>query len=253
LEFIRLASMAAGASVLAACVPQALKPTATSVPAPTAVPTAVPAPTAVVSTAAWAVSGDYFESCSCDYICPCITGQNAGIPSKGSCTFAAVYHIAKGRYGTTALDGLNAAWVGRTPEAMGAGNWSVGVIVDELANAEQQKALAAIFGGQEGGPISWMAPAFGTDLGVVAKPIHYESSGLSRSVSIPDLLDQAIEGVAGGIPEQPVYLDNSGHPTNTKLALAMATHSHLHAFTLNWDDVTGKNNGHFAPFDWTAS
>ncbi len=40
------------------------------------------------------------------------------------------------------------------------------------------------------------------------------------------------------------------HPANARVALARATDSHLHAFGLNWDDTSGKNNGHFAPFDW---
>jgi predicted metal-binding membrane protein len=26
-----------------------------------------------------------------------------------------------------------------------------------------------------------------------------------------------------------------------------------HAFGINWDDTTGKNNGHFAPFSWGSS
>ena len=253
LEFVRLAALAAGASVLAACVPQAAKATPTSAPAPTSVPTAVVAPTAIVSDAKWAVSGDYFETCSCDYICPCITGQNGWLPSKGSCTFASLFHIDQGRYGSLALDGLNAVLVGLSPQDMSQGNYSVGVIVDERANAEQQKALAAIFGGTEGGPNAWLVSVIGTDFGLVAKPIHYENTGLSRSVMVPELLDQAVEGMPGAIAGEPAYLDNTGHPSNTKLALAMATRSHLHAFTLNWDDVTGKNNGHFAPFNWTAS
>jgi hypothetical protein len=40
------------------------------------------------------------------------------------------------------------------------------------------------------------------------------------------------------------------HPANSRLALATSRGSHLHAFGLDWDDTTGRNNGHFAPFAW---
>ena len=75
---------------------------------------------------------------------------------------------------------------------------------------------------------------------------------MRRSVSIPDVLDQAIEGVAGGNPNEPLYLDNTVHPANARLALARATRSHLHVFGIDWDDTSGQNNGHFAPFNWKA-
>jgi hypothetical protein len=32
--------------------------------------------------------------------------------------------------------------------------------------------------------------------------------------------------------------------------LAKATGSRLHAFGLDWEDASGGNNAHFAPFDW---
>jgi len=77
---------------------------------------------------------------------------------------------------------------------------------------------------------------------------------MSRSVSIPGLLDQACEGVPSAADSsQPLYIDNTLHPANARLALARATRSHLHAFGLDWDDTSGKNNGHFAPFNWRDS
>jgi hypothetical protein len=91
----------------------------------------------------WEVSGDYFETCSCDFLCPCTTANLAVRPTQGYCAFAMVFHIDQGRYGSTALNGLNFAVVGRTPEEMGKGNWSVGLVADERATPEQQQALAA--------------------------------------------------------------------------------------------------------------
>jgi hypothetical protein len=34
------------------------------------------------------VSGQYYETCSCDFVCPCIPGGMVVKPTKGWCTFA---------------------------------------------------------------------------------------------------------------------------------------------------------------------
>ena len=206
-----------------------------------------------MSSTSWQISGDYFETCNCDYLCPCLSTNMAGQPTKGYCDVALVYHIDQGRYGTTKLDDLNFVIVAHAPDAMGKGNWSVGLITDSRANPEQQQALTAIASGQAGGPPATLGPVIGKFLGAESKPIQYQKNGMSRSVSVPGLLDQACEGTPGADPNTPIYFDNVAHPSNTRLALAHATKSHLHAFGINWDDTSGKNNGHFAPFSWKAS
>lgn len=199
----------------------------------------------------WQLSGDYFETCSCTYVCPCVPTNLAGQPTKGHCYFAFVFHIDRGRYGNAPLEGLNFAVLGQSPGVMGNGNWSVGLITDERASSEQQQAITAIASGQAGGPMAALAPLIGKFLGVEAKPIQYQKNGMKRSVSIPGVLDQAVEGVGSPTkPSEPLYIDNTLHPANSRLALARAARSHLHAFGLNWDDTSGQNNGHFAPFNW---
>ena len=49
-----------------------------------------------MNTPAWSVAGQYFETCSCDFLCPCILTQMAAKPTKGSCTFAMAFNIEKG-------------------------------------------------------------------------------------------------------------------------------------------------------------
>jgi hypothetical protein len=199
----------------------------------------------------WQISGDYFEACSCDYLCPCIYTNLAAQPTRGACTVALAFHIDQGRYGNVVLDGLNFVVAARSPGVMGEGNWAVGLILDAQANAEQQQALTAIASGQAGGPMAALAPLLGQFLGTESRPIHYQKNGKSRSVSIPGVLDQAVEGVSSpASPDEPMCIDNTLHPANKRLALARATRSHLHAFGLDWDDASGRNNGHFAPFSW---
>ncbi len=97
------------------------------------------------------------------------------------------------------------------------------------------------------------APLVADFKGIQRAPIDLQQSGLSWSASIPGFLDQAAEGVPGGVPGEPIYLDNTVHPANSKLALAKATRSHLDVFGLKFDDTSGNNNAHFAPFRWSGS
>ena len=102
----------------------------------------------------WQVSGQYYETCSCDFVCPCVPGGMAVSPTKGWCTFAMAFEVASGTYGTVSLDGLGFIVLGFTPEAMAKGNWSVGLIADERASAEQREAITAIASGAAGGPMA---------------------------------------------------------------------------------------------------
>jgi hypothetical protein len=206
-----------------------------------------------VADPAWQVSGQYFETCSCDFLCPCITSGLTALPTNGVCTAALGFQIGRGHHGGVSLDGLRFVVVLRTPGEMVKGNWSVGVIADERASPEQQQALVGIASGQAGGPMAALGPLVGTFLGVESGAITFTQSGNRWSMSVPGKLDQAVEPVPGARPDEPLYIDNTVHPANTRLALAKATGSHVHAFGLDWDDTSGQNNGHFAPFSWQSS
>jgi len=207
-----------------------------------------------MSNPAWQIRGDYFETCSCDYVCPCLTTNLAAKPTKGDCDFAMVFLIESGDSGNVKLDGLSFAVLGNSPGVMGQGNWSVGLIIDERATPDQQQAITTIASGAAGGPPAILTGVIGKFLGVETRPIRILKSGLKRSVSIPEALDQSCEGVPSvADANQPLYIDNTMHPANSRLALARSTGSHMHAFGLHWDDTSGNNNGHFAPFHWKAS
>ena len=203
----------------------------------------------------WEVKGQYYETCSCDSVCPCITTQMAAEPSKGSCTFAMAFQIEKGNFGPLALDGLGFIVLGLTPGAMSKGNWSVGIIADERASTEQRDAIAAIASGAAGGPMAALGGLVGKVLGVESAPITFERNGPKWSVKAGDRVDMAAEAAMGINPAatEPVTLSNTGHPASDVLALAHATRSHVHALGLSWDDVSGRNNGQYAPFSWRSA
>ena len=208
-----------------------------------------------MATPAWKVSGQYYETCSCDFVCPCVPGQMAVSPSKGSCTFAMAFQVDRGSYGDVSLDGLGFIVLGFTPEAMGKGNWSVGLIADERASVEQRDAITAIASGAAGGPMSALSGLIGKFLGVELAPIGFDRDGAKWSVQASKLVDMAAEGAMGISPAatEPLHLENTGHPASDRFALAHASRSHVHALGLAWDDVTGKNNGQYAPFSWQSA
>jgi hypothetical protein len=204
---------------------------------------------------AWNLSGQYYETCSCDLVCPCVLGQMAVSPTKGSCTFAMAFQVERGTYGNVSLDGLGFIVLGFTPEAMAKGNWSVGLITDERATGEQRDALTAIASGAAGGPMSVLSSLIGKFLGVESAAIRFDRKGATWSVEASNFLDMSAYAAMGINPNatEPLYLDNTGHPAADRFALAHATKSHVHALGLNWDDSTGKNNGQYAPFSWRSA
>ena len=208
-----------------------------------------------MSAPSWQVSGQYYETCSCDFVCPCIPGQLAVKPTKGSCTFVMTYQVEKGRFGDIVLDGLTFILLAFTPAEMGKGDWSVGVIADERASAEQRDAIVAIASGQAGGPIAALGPLVGKFLGVTTAAIRVDRDGPKWSVKAGGLVDMAAEAAFGLNPnsKEPLYLDNTGHPANDRFALAHASRSQVNALGLQWEDKSGRNNGQFAPFNWRSA
>jgi len=206
-----------------------------------------------MSVGGWQISGDYFETCSCDFLCPCIPSNLAAPPTRGWCVFAFGFHIDSGRHGAVALDDLNFVVIGRTPGVMAEGNWEVGLIVDRRASHDQQTAIARIATGQDGGPMAAVGPLVGKILGSEVRTIAYRKTGpMSRELSVEDAVQQSVAGVAGANASEPLYVDNTLHPANTRLALGRASNCRVHAFGIDWEDATGRNNGHFAPFSWRA-
>ena len=178
----------------------------------------------------WRIKGDYFETCSCDYLCPCIFTNMTAMPTDGVCKVAIVMDIAEGHYGEVDLGGVAFVTAAMVEGPMGDGGWTVGLIIDERATDAQVEALGRICSGDEG---------------------RIERRAMWFSITAGDLLSHGAEGFPSlPDPEQPIYIDNTGHPANKRLALAKGTHSRLQAFGIDWDDAAGGHNGHFAPFDW---
>jgi hypothetical protein len=201
----------------------------------------------------WHIEGQYMETCNCTYVCPCLGSNLTATPTEGDCKAAFAFQIAAGEKDGTPLDGLTFIVLLHAPAAMGKGGMTVGLVVDERASAAQTEAIGAIASGAAGGPMAGLAPLVATIAGIEKRPIAFQRDGMKFSVKAGELVDQACEGVAGPArPGEPIYLDNTCHPANPRVALAKARHSKFHAFGIDWDDASSTRNGHFAPFAWAG-
>lgn len=203
--------------------------------------------------AKWLLSGDYFENCNCDVVCPCLVSPSAPLtssPTQGVCDVALFFHIDKGSYDGVALDGLNVAVVGHTPGPMGDGNWTIAAYIDERADDQQTAALGAIFGGGEGGPMAAFAPLISKNLGAKKVPIQYSINGHARSAQIPGVLHMAVEPLPTMHPSGEAW-GALGHPVAPdRQAFAMGSQgSTFGDHGMRWDN-SGKN-GHYAPINWS--
>jgi len=151
--------------------------------------------------------------------------------------------IDKGQKDGISLDGLSFIVMMNSPGAMIEGDIKVGLIIDEKADEAHTEAIAAIASGAAGEPMA----------GVEKRPISFSGGGVSYAVTAGDLLDQAVEGVPSMADDAvPLVIDNTAHPANSRLGLAMATRSMFNVFGIFWNDSTGARNGHFAPFSWAG-
>jgi hypothetical protein len=208
-----------------------------------------------MTTPDWHISGQYYETCSCDFICLCIPSGMGITPTKGNCTVAMAFQVEQGSFGHVPLDNLGFIVVARTPEAMGKGNWQVGIVVDDRASAEQQGAIAAIASGAAGGPMAALSGLVGRFLGMHTASIQFDRQGHKWSVRAKDAVEMKGIGVVGISPEatEPVHFAYTGHPAADRFAIAHACESHIHALGISWDDISGKNNAQYAPFAWHSA
>ncbi len=203
--------------------------------------------------AKWQLSGDYFENCNCNVVCPCLASPAAPLtarPSQGACDVALVFHIERGNHDGVVLDGLNVALVAHAPGPMADGNWSVAAYIDERADEPQTAALGAIFTGADGGPMAAFAPLIGTQLGVKKAAIRYAIAGKTRSVEIPGIMQMAVEPLPTMHPGGEIWA-SLGHPVAPdRLALAVGRSGSTFAdYGMRWDN-SGRN-GHYAPISWS--
>jgi hypothetical protein len=198
----------------------------------------------------WKLAGSYFETCSCDVVCPC-TASFALAATHDRCRVTLVFNIKDGEVDGTDVSGLSVAAVADTPKVMAEGNWRLGVFIDAAASDAQAEKLGAVFSGALGGPMEALGPLVGENLGVERAPIEVREEGGRHSVRIGGSVDFEIEDVVplGSDSGQPVRLTGVFHPAGTELNVARATRSKIDAFGISYDGNAAFSR---SPFSWAA-
>ncbi|MDK3072558.1 DUF1326 domain-containing protein [Sedimentitalea sp. JM2-8] len=197
---------------------------------------------------AWHVNGTYMEACNCDTVCPCVFFSP---PTEGDCTVVLGWHIDKGEFGDTTLDGLNVAMLAHSPGNMKDGNWKVALYLDDTADEAQSQALAGIFSGQAGGHLANLGPLIGEVLGARPATIRFDSKSADMKLAVEGLGQAeiaAIEGQGGGIVQL------TGHPLaispGEAATVARSKSTKISDYGLECN-VSGKA-GLFAPYAYSG-
>jgi hypothetical protein len=198
----------------------------------------------------WKLEGSYFETCSCDVVCPCTASLALGA-TRDRCKVTFVFNVETGEVEGTDVSGLAVAAVADTPKIMSDGNWRLGVFIDAAASDEQAEKLGGVFSGALGGPMEALGPLVGEHLGIQRAPIDVQEEGLRHAVRIGDAVDFEIEDVVpfGSQQGEPVRLTGIFHPAGTELTVAHATRSKIDAFGIQYQGNAGFSR---SPFSWSA-
>lgn len=198
----------------------------------------------------WRIAGSYFETCSCDVVCPCSASMSFGA-SEDYCRIVLVFHVREGEIERVDVSGLTVAAIAETPKVMTEGNWRLGVFIDAAASDEQAQKLGGVFSGALGGPMEALGPLVGENLGVERAPIEVREEGLTHSVKIGDSVDFEIEDIVpfGVESGEPVRMAGMFHPVGNELVISHATRSQIDAFGISYEGKSGFSRSEFA---WAA-
>jgi len=197
----------------------------------------------------WNIEGTYFETCSCELMCPCNLSFDHGA-TYDYCRATLVFDIRAGEIEGTDVSGRKLAVIIDSPKVMTEGNWRLGMFVDDGTSDEQMAKLTGVFGGQLGGPMAGLAPLVGEVAGVERAPIEIVEDGLRHSARIGDAIDFEVEDIVpfGVETGEPAKLTGVFHPVASELTAAEAKRSQINAFGIEYEGKTGLSSA----FSWAA-
>ncbi len=146
---------------------------------------------------AWKMSGTYYGNCACQLVCPCPVDAPPTGPN-GECRGVLVFSIRDGNLDDTDLSGSAFAFCNLFPSNLSAGDWKVGIVVDESASDEQTQAFERIISGKEGGPFEEFSALYGEWLGVERAKVQL-SDGDRPTITVGDFSStfEPLEGPGG--------------------------------------------------------
>ncbi len=139
------------------------------------------------------IAGTYIAGCDCQLLCPCpVDGPPTG--ANGECKGMLGFHVSEGSLDDTDLSGVSFALWNLFTSNITAGNWTIGIVVDDGASDAQAQAIERIVSGQEGGPFGDFAPLIGDYKGMERASVSVSES----SLSVSGKGDLSFESLKGG-------------------------------------------------------
>src|SRR5258705_11974234 len=131
----------------------------------------------------WKLEGSYFESCSCETVCPCTASLALGADLE-YCRAVLAFNIQSGDVEGIDVGGVGCALVVDSPKVMSEGGWKVGLYISDAASDEQAEALGRVYSGALGGPPAALGPLLGEFLGAERAPMGFHEDGLTHGLKI---------------------------------------------------------------------
>ena len=150
--------------------------------------------------------GNYFESCTCETICPCLLLLD---PTAVHCKALLGWHIDKGHIGSVDVSGLNVSMWLNAPGNLLKGGFEVAVYIDDNASSAQHQALKEAYHGIHGGHLGVIASLVKGEEGgpreflpTKSAEINFTINSPHRHLEIVGIADNKMEqlGGAGGRP-----------------------------------------------------
>jgi hypothetical protein len=151
---------------------------------------------------AWALRGTVMIACNCDYGCPC---NFNGLPTQGHCEGGWTWHVERGQYGETHLDGLTFGVFVQWPGAIHEGDGHALILVDAHADDQQRAAIETLVGGNVGGPWGVLAWTWPTIDGPHPAAFEVDADGVAFRVKAGDFLELDSEAIKNPVSGAEVH------------------------------------------------
>ena len=193
--------------------------------------------------------GTYFESCTCETICPCLLLLD---PTAGFCKAILGWDIEKGHVGTVDVSGLKVAMWLHAPDNLLKGQFEMAVYIDDRASRSQFNALREAYHGIHGGHLGVIASLGKGAEGAPREYLPTRSARIQmtqesphRHLVIDGILENKMEQL-GGAAGRPVVLHDMplavAPPFPVTVSRATTATFNDHGISHSWEDGNGLSS-----------
>jgi hypothetical protein len=203
----------------------------------------------------WRIQALDLTTCNCNWGCPC---QFMSPPSHGHCRAAVAFHVEKGHFGETSLDGITFGGIFAWPGAIHEGNGEAVPIIDERASQEQRESLLKIMSGAETEPGATVFNVFASTLTTMHAPqfvkvdFDFDLDGRTGHFKLGDLVEARVEPirnpVTGADQQARIVLPGGFEFTEAQIASSTVRTQPRASISLDW---TGRHS-HLARIELTG-